>query len=309
MNTWQSLEFRVQRELSGIPLQGRRLVLGFSGGADSTALLMVLKNISSSLGFSLVAVHCHHGRSENQEFRDLSASFTRALCADLGVDYRFQENANLQLRSEEELRDFRKSCIGEVAASYGADALQVYAHHQDDLLETRLLRLIRGTGLQGLQAMELYHDRVLRPFLSVSRKEIEEYLALKEQKYLSDPSQIDLRNFVRQEWLPLLENRYPGAAKSLARSLELILATTENFNPSGLTSESQINQNQFLCLSVTQQTQVLAQYISSLGVKNYTRGQIKEILKHLDRPQREQSFVLAGLRWDIDAKNIRASRV
>lgn len=308
MNTWHPLEFSVHRSLKTLPLQGEVLWLGFSGGADSTATLLVLKSLEAALGFRVKVLHCHHGVQDNREFRDRSREFTRKLAQVLGVEWVLALNENAQLSSESELREFRQAQMEKLAA----DAWRVWGHHRDDLLETRLLRLIRGTGVQGLEAMSLNSGKNLRPLLLHSRAEIEAYLSDKKQDFLVDPAQDDLRSFVRNQWLPLLETRVPGGVQSLAASLETIAASSGNMGFS-LVFESQngevlICQNEFCCLSDEQKMQVLARYLMDLGVRNYTKGQIKEILKRLDIPKSVHRFELSGLQWDIDAKNIRASK-
>lgn len=305
MNTWLPFEHKIYRELRAVPLSGRRLWLGFSGGADSTALLLLLKNLSGALDFELRAVHCHHGELVQSEFRQQSLEFTRDLCRRLGIPFESEKNENKDLKSEAELRDFRHKVLRSRIKT--EKDLLCLAHHQDDLLETRVLRLLRGTGPQGIAAMSFYQDLVLRPFLRVSRSEIEEYLNAKNQNYLSDPSEDDLRSFLRKKWLPSLEERLPGATVSLARSLELLLASIEKCDSSYISVDGGISVYQYLALSKEQKSRILAQYISSLGMRNYTRGMIEEIIKCLDKSESVHSFRVAGLRWDIDAKNIRAT--
>lgn len=308
MNTWHPLEFSVHRALQSLPLRGETLWVALSGGADSTASLLILKVLAGALGIELRALHCHHGTHQNTQFRDHSKDWTQALCLRLGIPWFLAFNENHQLASESQLRDFRQ----EQMALHAKGDWRVWGHHRDDLLETRLMRLIRGTGPQGLEAMSLNVGRNLRPLLSISRAQIEEYLAFKKQDFLVDPAQEDLRSFVRHKWLPLLEQAYPGSALSLATSLENISASYENVDFSLVIHQTEVEtvilHNEFQCLSDEQKTQVLALYLKGLGVLNYTRGQLKEILKNLDKSQIVHKFEIAGLRWDIDAKKIRASQ-
>lgn len=99
------------------------------------------------------------------------------------------------------------------------------AHNADDNIETLLLNLLRGSGTRGLKGMDTDNGYILRPLLSVSRAEIEKYLADLGQDYVTDSSNLSTdyrRNFLRHDILPLLESRWPGARKALRRTLTIM---------------------------------------------------------------------------------------
>lgn len=304
MNPWQAFEHQVHNVLKEWPLSGKRLVVGLSGGADSVALLHVLQRIQSGQSFQLSACHVHHGygpdAAQNQ-YRDQAAEFCQNLCKQWKVEFHCAISDGL-LESEEQLRNFRYQQLRNLKVDY-----IVMAHHQDDLLETRLLRLIRGTGMQGLQAMKNESHGVLRPFLSISRTEIVDYLQQNQVSWLQDPSNSNtdfLRNWLRQDWLPQLEARQPGSLKSLSRSLQHILREETPLPADLWLSGPALSLPVFLSLSVTQQKSVLASYLLSLGHKDFTRAQLEEVIKHLDKKQIEHTFRLARLDWYVDAQQI-----
>lgn len=299
---WQSLEHQLYRLLSKQKIISKKILLMVSGGCDSTALLLAFKNVSSSLDLRLKALHIHHGQHRNLDFRNRAKDFVTNLCSDLQVEYEVVENKDSTLCSEEQLRDFRKFAVAERQEAYDFVA---WGHHQDDLLETRLLRLIRGTGEQGLQAMDVLKEKNLRPWLEVSRRDIEFYLRSQHRDYLLDPSNQDQRSWLRQVWLPALEKQFPGSCQSLARSLDNLSKALEQVKSSALSAEF-ISRQEYMALSVEKQRSLLAEYILSLGIRNFTRGQIEEIQKYLDKNQIIHSFHVGGLFWSINAKQIRA---
>jgi tRNA(Ile)-lysidine synthase len=189
-----------------------------SGGPDSVALLRVLVG----LGGEPVVVHVDHGLRGAESRED--AEFVRDLCDRLNVRceikrLRLEEGPNLQERA----RDERYRLAEEVADDLGLQAIAV-GHTADDVAETVLMNLARGTGLRGLAGIPPMRGRLVRPLIGRTRREILEYLASLDQPYRTDPTNLTgkyARNRVRLEVLPVLEELYPGAARNLARGAAL----------------------------------------------------------------------------------------
>src|ERR671916_2199573 len=189
-----------------------------SGGPDSVALLRALVE----LGGEPVVLHLDHGLRGEESRED--AEFVRALCEKLGVrcdvrSIRLEEGPNLQERA----RDERYRLAEEVAGELGLQAIAV-GHTADDVAETVLMNLARGTGLRGLAGIPPVRGRLVRPLIGRTRREILEYLARLDQPYRTDPTNLTgkyARNRVRLEVLPVLEELYPGAARNLARGAAL----------------------------------------------------------------------------------------
>lgn len=206
------------------PLPEGRLLVGLSGGADSVALLLLLRE----RGAAVAAVHVNHGlRGEDS---DGDEAFVRALCRDWGVPllvYRAQPPEGAT-PGEDWARRARYGFFREAMRETGATALAL-AHHLDDQAETLLMRLMRGTGLTGLAGMAadsvLDGMRVLRPLLDVSSGELRAMLRERGQSWREDGSNRDpryLRNALRLEVMPLLESRAPGAARRMAQTANLL---------------------------------------------------------------------------------------
>jgi tRNA(Ile)-lysidine synthase len=189
-----------------------------SGGPDSVALLRVL----IALGSESVVLHVDHGLRGEESRED--AEFVRDLCVRLGVrcevrQLRLEEGSNLQERA----RDERYGLAEELAARLG---LQIMAtgHTADDVAETVLMNLARGSGLRGLAGIPPVRGKIQRPLIEITRREVLDYLEELDQPYRTDPTNLTgkyARNRVRLEVLPILEELYPGAARNVARAASL----------------------------------------------------------------------------------------
>jgi len=309
LNDWLDLEHHLWQELKEHDLVDKKILVGFSGGVDSLALLWALHRVKKT---GVEACYIHHGSGENLKYRDLAENYCRTFCRDQKIEFYIHKNLKQNLNSESELRDFRHRALEEKRQQTSSDLLAL-AHHREDLLETRLLRLIRGTGPQGLEAMRSLQGRLFRPFLRVSKKELQEYLAKFSFQALEDPSNQDLnplRNWLRQEWLVALENRQPGAVNSLGRSLEILAESLEESSlPKDLFQADFISRSHYLSLSKPQQKQALAKFLLEAGVQNFSQSHLEEIQKRLDNSQKELTFRVSGIDWVINAQQIRVQKI
>ncbi len=202
-----------------------RLVVGVSGGPDSTALLHVLAALREPLDLGLVAVYVDHGLRPAETPGE--GAYVRQSAANLGIDYEYvrvaaaEHAARAGLSLEHAARELRYEALRTVARQYGAACIAV-AHTADDQAEEVLLRLIRGSGRKGLAGMRRRNRDLVRPFLETEKKVILSYLQDENIAYLQDSSNLDprfLRNRVRHELLPFLERRFdPGVRRSLRKT-------------------------------------------------------------------------------------------
>jgi len=207
---------RLTAERYGMDLS-RPLAL-VSGGPDSVALLRVLLE----LGGEPAVLHVDHGLRGDESRED--AEFVRALCERLGVRcevrrLQLAEGPNLQERA----RDERYRLAEEVADGLGLRTIAA-GHTADDVAETVLMNLARGAGLRGLSGIPPVRGRLVRPLIERTRPEVLEYLEGIGQPYRTDPTNLTgkyVRNRVRLEVLPILEELHPGAARNLARGAAL----------------------------------------------------------------------------------------
>ena len=214
-------------------LDSRKLYLvGLSGGADSVALMLILRN----LGYNIEAAHCNFKLRGNESDRD--ENFVRELCKKLNVPlhvihFDTKEYAELHKVSiEMAARDLRYGYFRQLCKDIGAKGICI-AHHRDDAVETLLMNLLRGAGIHGLTGIRPKNDYVIRPLLCLSRKEIIEYLDSIDQNYVTDSSNLVddvLRNKIRLRVLPLLEEIAPGATANIDKTANYLREAEKVFD-------------------------------------------------------------------------------
>ena len=230
-------------------------LVALSGGADSVALLLLLKEA----GYQVHAAHCNFRLRGAESDRD--EAFCVEFCQGLGVELHrvhFDTRTYAELHKvsiEMAARELRYGWFAQLCKDLGAAGVCV-AHHRDDSVETVLLNLVRGTGLRGLtgikprseqvvpcekslQKQESIQDTglqehstlvVLRPLLGVSRIEIEAFLTERGQKYVTDSTNLEadvLRNKVRLQVLPLLRELNPAVSENIQQTAENLVEAQE----------------------------------------------------------------------------------
>ncbi len=200
-----------------------RVVLGVSGGPDSVCLLNLFHKYNSRLKLNIISAHFNH--SLRKEASD-EEKFVRDVCANLGVRFVSEKKKVKDYFDgdslEQTARRLRYDFFLSVCRRHKAKKL-VLAHHLDDLVETVLLRIIRGSGLLGLRAImpvsKFNKILVLRPLLAISKKDIINWLKRERVGYVIDKSNFDetfLRNNIRKNLLPLLEKLNPNVKEAIA---------------------------------------------------------------------------------------------
>lgn len=203
---------------------GAAVCAAVSGGADSTALLFALRE----LGCAVSAFHLNHCLRGAESDRD--EAFVRALCGRLGVPLavrraevaRFAEREGLGV--EEAARQLRYRLLMQSMEALGC-AFAATAHTADDNLETMLFHLARGTGGKGLAGIPPVRGRIVRPLLSCTRAEIEDYLRTLGEPYVTDSSNFSTdytRNLLRHEVVPVLRRVNPEVSAAAFRLAGLL---------------------------------------------------------------------------------------
>lgn len=293
-------------------------------------LLDLLWSWQKRLGYSLAVAHIHHGlrgKPAQVRFRNTAYLKVKKWADDRKVA--FYSNARVSKgrvrlnpspigrSSEATMRDFRWKLMRQWHEEFQPDALIVTAHQVEDLLETRLLRLIRGTGASGLKAMSGRDGEIVRPLLSLRKKDLEIYARQHKIGFVEDPSNKDisiLRNWLRKKWLPVLEKKSPGAVHAMARSLELILQSFNGKGPGLFPGQAQLDSGEGLDVktlmktSIEEKRQIIRNYLKEQGVDHFTHRHIEEILKRLDKIPKQHSFRILGLVWHLDPWRMWASR-
>lgn len=228
---------------------GDTVIVGLSGGADSTALVSVLNDIKSEYDLTLIAAHVNHGLRGEEALRD--ERFAGDFCKSLGIEYRVlnadvpgmatESGESFEACGRRVRYDFFASIAKEVAASGGDpdDAISkikiATAHNAQDVAETLLFNLARGSGLRGMCSIppkrgfedELSNPQIIRPLIDSTREEIEAYLSENDISFVNDSTNFETdyaRNRIRHNILPELEKLNSGAVRNIARCAESIRA-------------------------------------------------------------------------------------
>jgi len=197
----------------------QQIIVGFSGGIDSTALLHLCFELFEQKKISnLSAVHVNHNLSVHS---DVWAKHCQVLCKDLKIPLKtFSVNIDKNKSSlESQSRQQRFNCYKQILKP---DGQLLLAHHCDDVAETIFLRLFRGTGIDGLQGLKTYrkffHAQIIRPLLSFNKKDCLNYVKKNKLKFIEDDSNNNNsfdRNFLRNIIFPEINNRWKQPSKRI----------------------------------------------------------------------------------------------
>ena len=210
--------------------EGDGIIVALSGGPDSMCLLHILHSLRKKYNLTIYAAHINHMLRGNES--DMDERVCEEYCQGLGVEF-FSRSVDIEkmaleqgISTEMAGRDARYSFFEELMNKVGAQKIAV-AHNQNDQAETVLMRLMRGTGIEGLVGIKPVRDEIfIRPIINVTRTEIEEYCETNKL-----PARIDKTNFepiysrnkVRLELIPYIEKNFNGdIITTLSRMCELI---------------------------------------------------------------------------------------
>lgn len=211
-------------------VENDRVVAGVSGGADSMCLLFVLCEIRKTLPMDLRIVHVEHGIRGQESKED--ASFVKSVCEGLGIPFKEVSIDCVTLSKEWDMtvEEAGRTARYQAFLAENPDKIAV-AHHQNDVAETMLFHLFRGTGIKGLASIAPVRDQIIRPLLCVSRNEIEQYMQEHKVSYRIDATNAlndYSRNRIRNEMIPKACMINEKAVHHMCETAEL-LRETENY--------------------------------------------------------------------------------
>lgn len=205
-----------------------KILIGLSGGPDSVFLLYFLHKFSKGLKISLGALHINHLLRGKEA--DDDEKFCRALTQQLGIKYYSikKDTSSLAVKKgysiEEAGRIIRYKEFEKFSLKYKYSKIAT-AHNSDDNAETVLLNLIKGAGLKGISGVPFKREKIIRPILVLTKKEIISYLESNKIKYRIDISNLDdnfERNFLRNKIIPQIQDKLnPSLIKSIFKSSEV----------------------------------------------------------------------------------------
>ena len=244
----------------------KKIFIAYSGGPDSTALVHIFADLMNSNKLNVEAIHVNHNLSkESKKWED----HCNQVCSALGINL-ITKSVKLNSNGgglESDARNKRYKVFETVLSK---DSQLLMGHHLDDVSETIVLRLLRGTGADGLEGPPIKRpigDGVLiRPLLEVSKKEILKYLKNNNIKYIKDESNSDNtfdRNLLRNTIFPLIESRWPGFSERIFQTSQIM--KDRNYS--------------YKSLLETEYKKLIGSTISIRSLKEIPRSIIKDILR------------------------------
>lgn len=192
------------------------VLIGISGGIDSTVMVDILFEISRKIQFKIALAHLNHQLRGEESTRD--EKFTNNLAEKYSLELHTRK-ANVKeyaksrgISLQHAGRDLRYAFFDELSGTYNFNKIAV-AHNCDDQIETFLLRITKGTGIRGLLSIPVKRGKIIRPFLNVYRYEIDGYAENRSIEYVKDSSNDKIvyeRNYIRKKMVPLLEKMNPA---------------------------------------------------------------------------------------------------
>ena len=197
---------------------GEAVVAGVSGGADSMCLLHILGQIKYRYNLKIIVVHVHHGI--RKETADRDADFVKTYCESHDTEFRLykynipaiskelgmtEEEAGRYARYKAFYTELEKCQNGKIAV----------AHQREDVAETVLMNIFRGTGINGVTGIKPMREKIIRPLLCLTRKDVETYLKQNNLSYVNDETNFDdtyTRNKIRLKLIPYIKNEINSGA-------------------------------------------------------------------------------------------------
>lgn len=277
-----------------------KVLVALSGGADSVALLRVLL----ALGYRCEAAHCNfHLRGEESDRDEL---FVRRLCEEQHVVLHVthfdtkEYAAHHRMSIEMAARELRYEWFNRLLQERSLQAVAV-AHHRDDSVETFLLNLIRGSGVNGLKGIRPQNGRVVRPLLDIGRQDILEYLQAMGQEYVTDSTNLQdeyMRNKIRLNVLPLLRELNPSVSECIAETASRLADTATLYNIGIEAGRKRVMEtdNKIHISRLLQEPAPAALLFEILHPLGFNSGQVNDVLRSLSA-QSGKRFVSTD--WEL----------
>lgn len=290
------LKTQIKSVLEQYSLQGQTILIGLSGGPDSVCLAHILHDLADSLNLTLIAAHLDHGWREDSK-NDVALCIKFCNERNIPLVTRHARNYESQVKKngskEAHARKIRQLFFKEIQQEYSCAAIAL-AHHRDDQFETFFIRLIRGSSLAGLCAMQIFNaHKIVRPMLEISKLDIYEYLAANNLKFIVDQTNESLnflRNRIRLQLMPQLTEidvRFKHNLQATIKKLNIDNDFLEQFAKTFLAEfvTQKIELLKFQQLHKAIQNRVLITLLINAQVKfTASNMQLSEMLKFLNSP-------------------------
>lgn len=288
--------------------RGAKIVLGVSGGADSVCMLDVMAKIASKADLKLLIAHVNYGLRGKDSDKD--EDFVRELAGKYNLQCIVLKQGTLSpalprrgrgnLFSENVLRETRYDFFEKVRKENKFDFVAV-AHNADDQVETYLMRIIRGAGLQGLSAMKYKNNFIIRPLLGTTRKDILVYLKKNNLKFRNDKTNntdLFLRNKIRKSLIPYLEKNFnPNIRQTIFQATKSITEDYSLITDLAIKATGEIRQlsaKKILTLHPALQREVIRNFLgkANANLKDIGSAHVAEVLKIVQSTKGKNQVVL-----------------
>lgn len=249
-----------------------KYILAVSGGVDSVILLNMLSILPD---VDLVVAHFDHGiRSDSKNDRE----FVQKLAKQYNLPFEFAEGNLGANASEDEARQARYKFLSQMVKKHVADAI-VTAHHQDDVIETIILNIMRGTKRKGLSSLRST-ETIVRPLIGMSKQDILDYAKKHDLKWREDSTNQDetiLRNWVRKNIVPKLSDEQREQLVKIYESAEGSNSEIESILAS-LVDSNKLDKSLLINLEHKEATELVAHWLRENGVREFSSKQIEMIV-------------------------------
>ena len=307
MNYFTDQEKNILAEASSV-------VVGFSGGADSSLALHVtndyLKEIDASS--KLLALHVNHMAQNDSNIWE---KHCEDVCTAAGIEFEAHQK-QVDVKGEGFEAAARK-VRQEIFASFGANTVIVLGHHLDDQVETVLFRMLRGTGMKGLSGMDrmsAFDDKiVLRPLFALTKTDILKRLNDRDIKFITDNSNQDntySRNYIRNLIIPKMLERWPAGSKNIARMALLakqqsdLLTHLLEDNLKAVSDESGLSIEGLKQYDAFHRSELIRMWLDRNNFASPNESQMREIEKSFFQSRQEANPVIKFQREDGQKKGV-----
>jgi tRNA(Ile)-lysidine synthetase-like protein len=277
-------------------------IVAVSGGVDSVVLLHKLisrQSLNQSNPPRYVVAHFNHGIRDDSH---KDAELVRELAKKYDLDFELGEGKLSENVSEAEARKARYQFLREIKQKYKADKI-ILAHHQDDVIETMIMNILRGTGPRGLNPMQGYDD-LLRPLIHRRKSELIDYANEHNLKWIEDSTNSDekyKRNYIRRNIMPKIESKIDEFL-NIKTDIESIYQEVDMRLSALMPKKNIISRVWFLKFPYKVQKEIIRNYLVSLGLDDIDSRTIERLTVSVKTLQIGKKTDISGKLWLVSEK-------